>query len=86
MDFERLDEIILAFAYIELLGYTAKGLLYYFGRYRNSEIILTEEGLVEMRRPMIYNFIRLIYRDLTSKLVDEDLSRVENLEESKLYS
>ena len=84
MDFERLDEIILAFAYIELLGYTAKGLLYYFGRYRNSEIILTEEGLVEMRRPMIYNFIRLIYRDLTSRVTEKGLDGLREFDKQVL--
>lgn len=83
MEFESLDEIVLAFACIELLGYTAKGFLYYFSKF-NSDISLTEEGLVEMKRPMIYNFIKLIYGGLSSRVIDNPLEDVGKLDKQVL--
>ena len=83
MESESLDKIVLAFAYIELIGYTAKGLLYYFSK-SNSDISLTEEGLVEMKRPMIYNFIRLLYEDITSKITEKGLNSLEEFDKQVL--
>ena len=85
MGSESLDIVVTALAYTELMGYTAKGLLYYFSKSKNSDIILTEENTMELITPMVYNFSRLVYRDLISRIADNDIRSVENFEKTKLY-
>ena len=84
MESESLDMIVLTLAYTELLGYTAKGLLYYFSKSKNSGIDLTEENTRELITPMIYNFSRLIYRDLTSRVTEKGLDGLREFDKQVL--
>lgn len=84
MEAEGLDTIVLALAYTELIGYVAKGFLYSFSHYKKSGINLTEENVKELKRPMTYNFIRLIYRDATSRRNEESFDNTNRLNQ-RLY-
>ncbi|MBI2107321.1 hypothetical protein HYT57_05040 [Candidatus Woesearchaeota archaeon] len=84
MGLENLDEIVLAFVYIEFLGYAAKGLLYSFWKNGKTDIIITDETVDELKTPMTYNFMRLLYRDLTSRITEKDLDGLSELDKQVL--